>query len=87
VIHALRGQTSKRKIEDSEREKAVKILSAPLYRGFGPTLATEYLAKKHGVVVSRETIRGWMIEAKLWRSRKQQVEKVYQWRAASEPVH
>jgi biotin operon repressor len=26
VIHALRGQTSNRKIEDSEREKAIKIL-------------------------------------------------------------
>jgi len=80
VIHALRGQTSNRKIEDSEREKALKILSAPVYRGFGPTLASEYLAKKHRVVVSRETLRGWMIEAKLWRSRKQQVDKVHQWR-------
>ncbi len=80
VIHALRGQTSNRKIEDSEREKALKILSAPVYRGFGPTLASEYLAKKHRVVVSRETLRGWMVEAKLWRSRKQQVDKVHQWR-------
>ncbi len=80
VIHARRGQTSNRKIEDSEREKAIKILSAPMYRGFGPTLGAEYLAKKHGVVVSRETLRGWMMEAKLWRSRKQQVEKVHQWR-------
>ena len=80
VIHALRGQTSNRKIEDSEREKAIKILSEEVYRGFGPTLASEYLAKKHGVVVSRETLRRWMIEAKLWRSRKQQVDKVHQWR-------
>src|SRR5712692_7199588 len=80
VMHALRGQTSKRKIEESEKEKVVKILSQEVYRGFGPTLASEYLAKRHRVVVSRETVRGWMMEAKLWRSRKQQVEKIHQWR-------
>ena len=71
---------SKRKIEESEKEKVVKILSQEVYRGFGPTLASEYLAKRHRVVVSRETLRRWMIEAKLWRSRKQQVDKIHQWR-------
>ena len=32
-----------------------------MYRGFGPTLAAEYLAKKHDIEVSRETVRQWMI--------------------------
>src|SRR5689334_19354311 len=48
VIHALRGKPSKRKIADSIEQEAMKILSAPVYAGFGPTLACEYLAKKHG---------------------------------------
>ena len=30
--------------------------------------------------MSRETVRQWMIEAQLWRVRKQHVEKVHEWR-------
>jgi hypothetical protein len=51
-----------------------------VYRGFGPTLASEYLAKKHDIEVSRETTRKWMVEAKLWRPRRQWVEKMHEWR-------
>src|SRR5215471_2236609 len=80
VTHVLRGLPSNRKLRaDTERE-AVSILSQPVYRGFGPTLAAEYLAKKHQIDVSRETVRQWMIEAKLWRPRKQRIEKVHEWR-------
>jgi DNA-binding Lrp family transcriptional regulator len=80
VVHALRGLPSNRKISaDTERE-AIAILSQPVYRGFGPTLAAEYLAKKHDIEVSRETLRQWMIGAKLWRARKQYIEKVHEWR-------
>jgi transposase len=60
VVHGLRGRESNRKIADKVRQKAVKILSAEVYRGFGPTLASEHLAKKHGIEVSRETLRKWM---------------------------
>src|SRR5579864_1220455 len=55
VVHGLRGKPSKRKIDKSIEEQAVQILSAPVYKGFGPTLATEYLAKKHGIEASKET--------------------------------
>jgi len=51
-----------------------------VYRGFGPTLGAEYLAKKHKIRVSRETVRQWMIGAKLWRARKLRVEKIHEWR-------
>jgi len=44
VIHGLRGKSSNRQIEEGIRKQAVKILSAPVYEGFGPTLAAEYLA-------------------------------------------
>ena len=56
------------------------ILGQEKYRGFGPTLASEYLSKCHQITVSRETVRAWMIEARLWRSRKQKVMKVHPWR-------
>jgi transposase len=80
VMHALRGLPSNRTISADTEQKAVAILSGPVYRGFGPTLAAEYLAKKHDIEVSRETARQWMIQAKLWRARKQSVEKIHEWR-------
>jgi len=51
VVHGLRGKPSNRKIEEKTEREAVKILSAPVYEGFGPTLAAEYLGKKHGMEV------------------------------------
>ena len=81
VIHGLRGKPSNRRIEKKIEEEAVKILSAPVYAGFGPTLAAEYLRKKHGIKASKETVRQWMIQAKLWRAKKEKVEQVHVWRA------
>lgn len=80
VAHGLRGLPSNRKISADTEKEAVAILSRPVYRGFGPTLAAEYLGKKHNIEASRETVRGWMIEAKLWQARKQKVDKISEWR-------
>ena len=80
VVHGLRGRPSNRRIEARIEREAVKILSAPVYEGFGPTLAAEYLGKKHGIRVSKETVRHWMMRAKLWRRRKQKVRAVHVWR-------
>lgn len=80
VIHGLRGRPSNRKIEEQERQEAVRILSGEVYRGFGPTLASEYLAQGYGMVASRETVRRWMMGAQLWRAHRQRVEKVHAWR-------
>ena len=52
VVHGLRGKPSHRKIKQSTEQEAVRILSDPVYQGFGPTLACEYLRKKHGIEVS-----------------------------------
>jgi transposase len=83
ILHRLRGR-SNRRIRDRDKQKAVEILSADLYKGFGPTLASEYLAKKHNIAVSRETVRKWMQEARLWRVRRQCVVEVHQWRPRRE---
>jgi hypothetical protein len=80
VVHALRGQRSNRKLDEDVKKEALKILSQEMYRGFGPTLASEYLAKTHKIEVSRETLRKVMIEGKLWRARTQRVGKVHLWR-------
>jgi len=80
VVHGLRGKPSNRKIEVKVEREAVKILSAPVYEGFGPTLAAEYLAKKHKIEASKETVRKWMIGNKLWRAKKAEVKQVHVWR-------
>jgi transposase len=79
VIHGLRGKPSNQRIAKTVEEEAVQILSADLYKGFGPTLASEYLADKHDIEVSKETVRQWMIRAKLWRGREQKVNAVHVW--------
>jgi transposase len=81
VTHGLRGKPSNNKIEDEVREAAVTILRQDVYRGFGPTLASEYLANKHGMEVSRETVRRWMVDAGLWRPHPQRLEEVHLYRA------
>ena len=80
VIHALRGRRSNRKVDEKRKAKAIAILGRHIYRGFGPTLASEYLGKRHQIAVSRETVRAWMMEARLWQSNKQRVNKIHVWR-------
>jgi DNA-binding IscR family transcriptional regulator len=80
IVHALRGKQSNRKLAEKTKAEAVTILSRKVYRGFGPTLASEYLDRRHGIDVSRETVRGWMSEARLWRPKEQQVGKIHMWR-------
>jgi hypothetical protein len=81
VVHGLRGRPSNRRLDQETGNKAVRILSQEVYRGFGPTLAGEYLLNKHGIQIGRETLRGLMIVAHLWRGRRRKVEAVHQWRA------
>jgi transposase len=80
VVHRLRGKPSNRKIEEKIEQQAVQILSAPVYAGFGPTLAAGYLAKQHKIEVSKETVRQWMMRAKLWRGKRAKVPQVHGWR-------
>src|ERR1022692_4331623 len=80
VVHRLRGHSSNRRIEEKIEKQAVKILSAPVYEGFGPTLAAEYLRKRHGTEASKETVRQWMIRGKLWRGKREKVKQVHCWR-------
>ena len=80
VIHAGRGRSSNRRIADSVRQQAMTILSQPVCHGFGPSFAAEHLREEHGISVGRETLRGWMGQARLWRAKARQVGKVHQWR-------
>ena len=80
VMHAARGRQSNRRIAAKVRQRAIEILSQPVCHDFGPTFATDHLRQEHGIRVGRETLRGWMREAKLWRAQRRKVGKVHQWR-------
>jgi len=79
LIHQLRGKESKRRIGGAIERRAMGVVARE-YAGFGPTLATEYLASDQGLKVSRETVRKWMLQAGLWERRKQRVLEVHVWR-------
>ncbi len=80
VIHSLRGLPSNRKIDDNLKKKAIAILQEPVYQGFGPTLASEYLSSNHQIAASRETVRSWMVEGLLWKPQKARVTTIHMWR-------
>ncbi len=80
VVHGLRGRASNRKIPADARAFVLDLLKQPDWHDFGPTFASEQLAKRHGVEVSDETLRGWMIEAGLWKTRRRKTEDVHCWR-------
>ena len=80
VVHGLRGCPSNRKLPPETQRQALKILKQPDWHDFGPTFASQQLAKRHGIEVSDETVRKWMIEAGLWKSKSQRVQEVHCWR-------
>lgn len=80
VVHRLRGRASNRRLPEKVRTKALELVQAR-YGDFGPTLATEYLAKEHQVEVSKETLRKWLIGAGLRRVKRRKVEEAHVWRA------
>jgi hypothetical protein len=61
-------------LPDDLRRRALDLIVSR-YSDFGPTLADEKLRAVHGVAVSVETLRRWMIDAELWvpRSQRQRV--------------
>ena len=76
IAHKGRGRVSNRKHGASFKSAALGLVDK-YYTDFGPTLASEKLRDVHGVRVSRETLRHWMIEAGLWETREAQ-KRIYQ---------
>src|SRR5437667_5379087 len=77
VVHGLRGRASNRKIPAKTQKHALAILQDPDWHDFGPTLAAEQLAKLHQIQVGKETLRGWMTEAGLWKPGSRKIQEVH----------
>src|SRR5262252_3537763 len=84
LISKRRGRRSNRRKPEPLR-KAVLAIIREWYWDFGPTLAAEKLGQVHGITLGRETLRLWMIEAGLWRDRKQR-KRIHQPRPRRECV-
>lgn len=75
------GLVSKKRQHPSNRRKSQAFKQQVLsiirekYDDFGPTLAKEKLEEKHEINISTETLRKWMIEARIWNSKHRKIKK------------
>ncbi len=77
VVSARRGRPGNNRIPEDLRCAALQLIRQH-YADFGPTLATEKLLERHGIPVSVETVRNWMISDGLWRPHSRRQVHIYQ---------
>jgi transposase len=85
LISKKRTQSSNRQFNATLKKRVVDLIQTH-YFDFGPTLAAEKLSEIHGIKLSTETIRKWMISVKLWKPRIKKRQKIYQPRARRDSV-
>src|SRR4051812_25027057 len=77
LISTRRGKPSNRRYPAALWTEVLALIKAN-YPDFGPTLAREKLAERHGIHLGVETLRQWMLADGLWRDRKQRLKPVHQ---------
>lgn len=80
-----RGKPSNNRVPAAVRELTMSLVKAH-YADFGPTLAAEKLHEHQSCLVSRETLRKWMIEDGLWIDRRRRLPSVHQPRNRRERI-
>ena len=75
-----RGTPSNRRLGDTVRARVIELIGAH-YRDFGPTLASETLAERHGLHLSVESTRQIMIQAGYRRAKKGSTVRTHPMRA------
>ena len=83
IVHKLKGRQGNHQINLLLKQKALAVIEEK-YTDFKPTFATEKLAENHGIRISPETTRLWMIAEKLWEPRKQKQITYRSWRPRKE---
>jgi hypothetical protein len=72
-----RGRASNRRLSSELRQEALTVVRSQ-YEDFGPTLAHEKLTELHGLELSAETLRRWMIDDGLWVPRARRESRIQQ---------
>jgi len=70
IIHKLKNKVGNHRIEISIKENILEKIKTHYY-DFKPSFATEKLQEKQITVPTSQTVRIWMTEAGLWKTRKQ----------------
>jgi len=71
IIHGNKGKQSPRRIPDNIRDR-IDLLYTGKYLGFNISHFTEELEEREGIILSRETIRGILLEKGSYEKRKKQ---------------
>ena len=66
LVHKSRGRIGNRAFTQEKKQQVITLIKEQ-YPDFGPTLTSEELAERDGIVVSRETVRKLMIAEQLWK--------------------
>jgi hypothetical protein len=80
----VRGLISLRKGRPSSNRKSVAFQQQVMgtvrakYADYGPTLAAEKLIERHGLLVSKETLRKWMVKEGLRKENQRKKQRIYQ---------
>lgn len=75
LVHGLRGRKSNHQAVSGAKERAL-ALYRERYSDYGPTLASECLARDDELIVPASTLRRWLTASGLWeRQRKRQVHR------------
>lgn len=77
LVSSKRGRPSNRAFKAEMRTNVLSLVREH-YHDFGPTLAAEYLAERHEIRISHETLRKWMIQDGLWKDRDARRPRPYQ---------
>jgi len=76
LVSGHRGKPSNNRMGEEKRQSILDLMLTT-YQGFGPTLASEKLAERDGIQVSKETLRHIMLEEGLHRAKKKKKGKAH----------
>ncbi len=72
-----RARASNRKFTENFKDEVLALVKKDYY-DYGPTLAAEKLKEYNNLIVSKETLRLWMIDDGLWKAKPIKLEKNHQ---------
>src|SRR5579871_3944438 len=76
VLSERKGKPSPNKTPEKIRKQTMSLVKEK-YADYGPTLAAEKLREKHSLILSKETLRKWMITEGLWKAKQTKQKKVH----------
>jgi transposase len=80
VVSGKRGRISNHRLPSTFTDHILALIRER-YADFGPTLACEKLRERHGITISRETLRKLLRDAGIWRTRTERRKAIQQPRA------